>query len=157
MSCPCNPQVLYSGCCETFHSGLDIPHTAEQLMRSRYSAFVLGLIDYIVQTTLPSQQRLLNQAAIAEWSTQTDWQGLEVLNHLASVGKRHAQVEFKATFKTPNGIQVHHELSTFVKVVEGKQSRWYFLDPTVNNTIIQKQPCLCNSGKKFKHCCSKFL
>lgn len=159
MQCPCrlNEKQLqenfaYFKCCQPFHSKQTKPKTAEQLMRSRYSAFVLQLMNYIVQTTVPAQQKLLDQAAILAWSQQTKWDGLDVIAH-EKLAKHHAQVEFKAYFISANERKFHHELSTFVYI----HSDWYFLDPTVEMKCTLKQPCLCDSGKKFKHCCAPYL
>lgn len=147
--------------------GQKIADTAEQLMRARYAAFVLQHVEYIVATTAPFQQPLLNTQAISDWAQQTDWAGLEVVNHLAKLGKRHAQVEFKAYFHLPDSSVldlavldskgVHHELSTFVNIPTHGTSRWYFLDPTVVMPVTQKQPCPCGSGEKYKRCCGQFL
>ncbi len=128
-------------------------------MRTRYSAFVLIKPDYIVKTTLPAQQNLLNIQAIETWARETDWAGLEIVKHTPKLGKRHAQVEFKAYFKTSDGLQAHLELSTFVKVKDktSNDKRWYFLDPTVAMNVTQKQPCICGSGEKFKRCCGTYL
>lgn len=120
-------------------------------MRSRYAAYTLHNIDYIVATTMPSQQPLLDQAAMREWSETTQWAGLEILSHQPNISKNHSTVEFNAFFRTENGLQAHHELSLFVKINE----RWYFVDPTVPPPN-QKSPCICGSGKKFKHCCRNF-
>lgn len=169
--CPCqlNPTITqtlgsalpYAQCCKPLHNGERAAETAEMLMRSRYTAFVLVLPDYIVATTLPVQQALLDKAAIADWAVTTDWAGLEIVQHLAKLGKRHAQVEFKAYFNSDAGLQAHHELSTFVKATEqvGKNTpiNWYFLDPTVAMNVTQKQPCLCGSGEKFKRCCGQYV
>lgn len=141
------------------------------LMRSRYAAFVLVLPDYIVATTLPAQQALLDKTAIKEWAIATDWAGLEIVQHIAKIGKRHAQVEFKAYFNSEAGLQAHHELSTFVAVSDKNGSdittpvetlnaptvKWYFLDPTLDMSVTQKQPCLCGSGEKFKRCCGQYV
>ncbi|WP_169393228.1 MULTISPECIES: YchJ family protein [Psychrobacter] len=151
----------YLDCCKPFHEG-KLPKTAEQLMRSRYSAFVMVNPDYIVKTTLPAQQSLLDKNAIAAWAKDTKWSGLEIINH-KPIGKHHDQVEFKAYFKNNNGLQAHHELSSFVLVksnlIENRNQRtqWYFLDPTVDFKISQKQPCSCGSGERFKRCCGRFL
>lgn len=171
VTCPCqvNPNIIqtlgaalsYGQCCEPLHNGERSAKTAEMLMRSRYSAFVLVLPDYIVATTLPAQRTLLNKADIEDWAMTTNWAGLEIVQHLAKMGKRHAQVEFKAYFNSESGLQAHHELSTFVKAAEqaGKNSsiNWYFLDPTVAINVTQKQPCLCGSGEKFKRCCGEYV
>lgn len=178
--CPCqihpsssaiSSPLLYKDCCQPYHDRLydsedNKANTAERLMRTRYSAFVLIKPEYIVKTTLPAQQALLDIKAIESWAKETDWAGLEIVAHMPKLGKRHAQVEFKAHFKPTNNagnlvdkIQAHHELSTFVKVKNkaNNDARWYFLDPTVEMTVSQKQPCICGSGEKFKRCCGAYL
>ncbi len=42
-------------------------------MRSRYAAYATQNIAYIVQTTVPAQQHLLDTASIAAWSEQATW------------------------------------------------------------------------------------
>ena len=177
--CPCqiNPvsdtigaPLLYQDCCQPYHDGLlnneadgIKAETAERLMRSRYSAFVLVKPNYIVKTTLPAQQALLDIHSIESWAKETNWAGLEIVAHTPKLGKRHAQVEFKAYFNVSDneddGLQAHHELSAFVKVTDkaNNDARWYFLDPTVEMTITQKQPCICGSGEKFKRCCGMYI
>ena len=181
-SCPCqinpaseaiSPPLTYQECCQPYHDGLCHEEvnkadgvkaeTAERLMRTRYSAFVLVKPAYIVKTTLPAQQPLLDIKAIESWAKETDWAGLEIVQHTPKLGKRHAQVEFKAYYKVVNNetteIQAHHELSTFVKMKDkaNNNEHWYFLDPTVIMTVSQKQPCICGSGEKFKRCCGVYL
>ena len=167
--CPCqlNPlsvnesKLSYSDCCQPYHNGINTAdgtkaNSAERLMRSRYSAFVLVKPEYIIQTTVPTQQSLLDIQAIGRWAKETDWAGLQIINHVPKLGKRHAQVEFKAFYSTEQGQQAHHELSSFVRIKEC----WYFLDPTVSMSsmsVTQKQPCLCGSGEKFKRCCGRFI
>ena len=75
--CPCGTGRTYALCCGRYHTGEAAPD-AEALMRSRYSAYVLGLIDYLVATTLPAQQAGLNRQSITDWSAQSTWLGLEV-------------------------------------------------------------------------------
>ena len=177
-TCPCqiNPSssaisspLLYKDCCQPYHDGLCIEEndnsdgvkadTAERLMRTRYSAFVLVKPEYIVKTTLPAQQDFLDIEAIESWAKETDWAGLEIVTHTPKLGKRHAQVEFKAYFNTPDGLQAHHELSTFIKIKNKADNNaiWYFLDPTVSMSVTQKQPCICGSGEKFKRCCGAYI
>ena len=182
-TCPCqinpsaetvNAPLSYQDCCQPYHDAFYNEEvdgikaeTAERLMRTRYSAFVLIKPEYIVKTTVPAQQALLDVVAIDSWAKETDWAGLEIVEHTPKLGKRHAQVEFKAYFKsheeTTGGlaekIQAHHELSTFVKVEDkaNNDARWYFLDPTAAMTMTQKQPCICGSGEKFKRCCGMYV
>ena len=121
-------------------------------MRSRYTAYTQVDIPYIVETTVPAQQALLDQTSMQLWGEETDWAGLEIITHQPFVSKIHSWVEFKAFFNIENGIDAHHERSLFV-LIEG---RWYFVDPTVP-LPSQKQPCVCGSDKKFKHCCGAWL
>lgn len=65
--CPCGSANTLAQCCGRYHAGKPAP-SAELLMRSRYSAYVLGLIDYLQATTLPVQQPLLNLESIRQWS-----------------------------------------------------------------------------------------
>lgn len=165
MYCPCNSNLAYTDCCQPFHENKDenppCPDTAEQLMRSRYSAFVLQKTDYIVATTLPAQQPFLDKQAISDWAKDTDWAGLDVINHMPKLDKYHASVAFNAYFNVVENTEIkrlfHHELSYFVKAGKHDLTKWYFLDPTLNMSISQKQPCICGSGEKFKRCCGKFL
>lgn len=163
-------ELAYSECCQPLHQGEKRADSSEALMRSRYSAFVMLLTDYIIKTTLPAQQAFLDKTVIKAWAEQTRWAGLEIINHSPKVSKRHAQVEFKAYYyedKLGNPkLSAHHELSTFVKIKDRKSSSkneatgaesWYFLDPTVSMALTQKQPCICGSGEKVKRCCGPFL
>ena len=149
--CPCQSLLSYEDCCGRFHSGNMFPETAEQLMRSRYSAFVLKNIPYIVQTTVPSQQTLLDEKALQDWADETQWLGLEIVK-AETLTKTQSAVEFKAHFQGNEQPQVHHEHSLFVKI----DGRWYFVDPTVP-LPSNKQPCVFGSGKKFKHSCGGLL
>lgn len=151
-ACPCG-RGEYVSCCEPLHLGQQTAQSAEQLMRSRYSAFAKQKIDYLIQTTALRQQYLLDVAAIRDWSVQNTWLQLEIVRVEPKLGKKHAAVEFKAHFQTPDGQRhVHHEASIFVQ----QHGKWYFLDPTVTLPSL-KQSCICGSDKKYKQCCAPFL
>ena len=167
-TCPCqitptsdtvSTLLAYSDCCQPYHDDMKKADTAERLMRTRYSAFVLVKPEYIIKTTLPAQQALLDIKAIEVWAKENDWAGLKIVKHTPKIGKNHAQVEFKAYFNTPDGLQAHHELSVFVKIKNkaANNANWYFLDPTVSMSVTQKQPCICGSGEKFKRCCGVYI
>mgnify|MGYP000781251345 FL=1 len=91
--CPCQSSFSYKDCCGRFHSDNMFPETAEQLMRSRYSAFVLKNIPYIVQTTVPSQQTLLDEKALQDWANETQWLGLHIIK-TETLTKTQSAVEF---------------------------------------------------------------
>lgn len=151
-NCPCG-QGQYAACCQSLHLKQQVAQTAEQLMRSRYSAFALQQIDYILQTTALGQQSTLDRAAIADWSQSNQWLKLDVVQHQPKLDKTHALVEFKAHYHDGTQAHIHHEISHFVL----HQQQWYFLDPTLEMQTTMKQPCICGSGKKFKQCCAQFI
>ena len=149
--CFCRSGKEYKHCCAPFHLHTAVPETAEQLMRSRYTAYVLKNIPYIVATTVPSQQTLLETHLLQEWADNTTWLGLEILK-TENLTKTQSAVEFKAIFQGEEGELAHQERSIFVKI----ENRWYFVDRTVSLPTM-KQPCVCGSGKIFKHCCGGVL
>lgn len=150
--CPCG-QGHYVQCCQPLHLGHTSAQTATQLMRSRYSAFAMQQINYIVKTTALGQQHALNVAELTTWSQSNQWLRLEVLNANEKLDKTHALVEFNAYYHDGTSFHLHHEISHFVK----HENLWYFLDPTIAMPLTMKQPCVCGSGKKIKQCCVQFL
>ena len=72
--CPCGGGD-YDRCCGPLHRGERRAETAEQLMRSRYSAFARGEVDYLLQTHDQSQSR----RALRQACRQTQWLGLSIL------------------------------------------------------------------------------
>ncbi|MEY4748149.1 MAG: hypothetical protein RIQ60_363 [Pseudomonadota bacterium] len=94
-------------------------------MRSRYSAYVLGLHDYLLATWHASTR----PAALDLPEAGLRWLGLEV-RRAASVGDREAQVEFVARSKVGGRAHRLHETSRFV--LEG--GRWYYVDGDLHNS-----------------------
>jgi SEC-C motif-containing protein len=119
--CPCESGLPYGECCGAHHqsfengSGPSAP-TPEALMRSRYSAYVLGLIDYLIATWHPS-----TSPGELELSP-VKWLGLEVRHAVTSgdVGV----VEFVARLKDSGRAQRMHEVSRFVR----EAGQWYYID-----------------------------
>ena len=123
-NCPCRTAadaLPYAACCARYHTGplhLQAP-TAEALMRSRYSAFVLDLTDYLLATWHPSTR----PARIEPNPTGLKWLGLELRRH-ALRDADHATVEFVARSKLAGRAQRLHETSRF----EREGGRWFYLD-----------------------------
>ena len=119
MPCPCGSGLVYPECCGRWHAGLAQGQgapTPEALMRSRYSAYVLGLLDYLLATWHPSTAP--GDLVLAP----VKWLGLEV---------RHAQaqgdvgvVEFVARLREQGRGQRMHEISRFVR----EAGLWYYID-----------------------------
>ena len=120
--CPCRiPSALphYIDCCGRFHTSAESAPDAEALMRSRYSAYVLGLSDYLLATWHASTR----PATLEPDPVGLKWLGLEVRRH--AVGDTdHASVEFVARSKLGGRAHRLHELSRFVR----EDGRWYYLD-----------------------------
>lgn len=118
--CPCGNAVGYMHCCGPLHEGSPAP-TAEALMRSRYSAYVLKREDYLLATWHPSTRPA--HLKLATQQPAPSWLGLSVKRH--QHGASEAVVEFVARLRYGGGrAQRMHEVSRFVR--EG--GRWYYVD-----------------------------
>lgn len=120
MKCYCGSLMKFEECCEVYLKELKIPSHAEQLMRSRYSAYCLKNHDYLFKTTDPQARSEINSNANKEWAEQALFQNLEILMSEESGTK--SLVEFKATYQIGNETHIHHEVSTFRKT----NNIWYF-------------------------------
>ena len=121
--CPCGSDKTYVTCCGPWHKGMSndvaaqaFAPTPEALMRSRYSAYVLGLIDYLLVTWHPSTAPGDLELAPLKWM------GLEV-RHAQEAGDA-GVVEFIARFKVNGKAERIHETSRFVRV----DGRWLYID-----------------------------
>lgn len=116
--CCCGSGRAYAGCCGPLHAGA-AAGSAEALMRSRYSAFVLGLADYLLASWHPSTRPI--QLTLEDG---VKWLGLGIKAHRVT-GPDSATVEFVARSRLGGGAaQRLHETSRFVC----EQGRWYYLD-----------------------------
>lgn len=144
--------MLYKKCCQPLHRGSLIANNAEQLMRSRYSAFCLSDIDYLQATLHPSYRKIDDKAELEITVKKTHWLGLKVISHQPSLEE--ATVEFVAFFKGQPFEQLH-EFSRFKKV----DGQWLYTDgdelPAIK--LSRNERCFCNSTKKFKKCHGKDL
>ena len=121
LPCPCGSAVPYAACCGRWHAGalhLQAP-SAEALMRSRYSAYVLGRDDYLRDTW----HRQTRPAGPLLPDPPVRWLGLELRRH-AVPDADHAVVEFVARSKLGGRAARLHETSRFVR----QGGRWYYVD-----------------------------
>ncbi len=120
-ACPCGSALPYSRCCGPWHTGplQGQAPTAEALMRSRYSAFVLALGDYLLQTWHPDTR----PAALEPDPPGLQWLGLQIRRH-SPVDGDHATVEFVARSRLHGRAHRLHETSRFERI----EGRWYYLD-----------------------------
>lgn len=120
MTCYCGNEKSYDACCGRFHSGNHAAASAELLMCSRYSAYVLALEDYLLATWHGSTRPSLLDFSDA---SKTKWLGLDIKRH-TMIDTTHAQVEFIARYKTGGQAAIRlHEISNFVL----EEGRWFYL------------------------------
>lgn len=118
-NCYCGNSISFSDCCEVYIKGDKAAPTAEALMRSRYSAYAVHAIDYLLKTTHISQRKYHSKKDIEQWAVTNQWLKLEVIKATEST------VEFKAYFLDATlQSQIHHEKSTF-KLQNGN---WFYVD-----------------------------
>ncbi len=128
--CPCRigsaKELAYGQCCGPWHAGLrsePVRHapTPEALMRSRYSAYVLQLGDYLLATwhgsTAPGEIDF----------PPTQWLGLDVKHHETRGDA--GVVEFVARYRDSQGRGGRlHETSRFIQTGTGEAARWLYID-----------------------------
>ena len=123
MKCHCDSGLLYAECCEVFHGGVAAP-TAQALMRSRYSAYVLNLKDYLLSTWYSSTR----PAHLDEPEAGLKWLGLTVKKAWV-VSEDETFVEFVARYKVGGGkVERLHEVSRFVRENIAGEWRWFYVD-----------------------------
>lgn len=114
--------------------------TPEQLMRSRYEAFVNMDGEYLAKTT--TQDTPSDMSAYSN----IEWLKLDVLDAHDNI------VEFKAYYREGDEMMVLHEKSRFVQV----DDEWKYDDGELfESKILRNETCPCGSGKKYKKCCMK--
>ncbi len=108
-------------------------------MRSRYTAYVRGAVDYLVETHATPPAR----AAIAARCQTTVWRGLEII--ASEPGETESFVEFVARGETGGAPFAQRERSRFLR----RGGRWIYVDAAVPG---RNDPCPCGSGQKYKRC-----
>jgi len=125
--CPCGSGISLEECCKPYISGDDYAPTAEKLMRSRYTAYVLSNEDYLLaswhESSRPTHLNLEHQAK---------WLGLKIV--AVEAGQQldtEGTVEFVARYKIAGKAHRLSEKSRFLK----QNGRWFYLDGLVSDLI----------------------
>lgn len=173
MSCPCGSTQSLKECCEPFIQGAKLPATAEELMRSRYTAYTLVEIGYIKKTLAPESRKDFDEGETKRWAKEAKWKGLKILStKKGQETDTKGVVEFSVAYELEDQDLQLHETSDFRKDPDGV---WYFVDgdshvhpageeiehshasqaPVIRTEtkIGRNDPCPCGSGMKFKKCC----
>lgn len=148
--CVCGSGDPEADCCGPLIEGLRPAETAVALMRSRYSAYVKGNTEYLLNSWHPKyrpDELNLN-------SDQLTWQGLEIVSTRAGLaGDTQGVVEFIARFEQAGKMGMVQEHSRFLY----EHGQWLYLDGDLKSSEKpgRNSPCPCGSGKKYKRCCGQ--
>lgn len=122
--CPCGSGIDYLQCCGTYLNGDTHAPTAEALMRSRYTAYVLANEAYLLTTW----HRSTRPASLSLNESQPDqWLGLKILRSEGGPDNQQGSVEFIARYKVNGKAGRLHELSEFVR----EAGQWFYVKGTL--------------------------
>lgn len=147
--CPCGSKAPFSKCCSPILEDHTKAQTAEQLMRSRYTAFTMDDNAYL----LTSWARDTRPKEMDTKETPVQWIGLEIES--TEMGEKtddKGSVTFIAHFIATSRLCHLREKSRFIK----EDDRWFYVDGIPESStekIARNAPCPCGSGNKFKRCC----
>ena len=159
--CPCGSGLPFESCCEPYLINAVKPKTATALMRSRYSAYALGSVDYLYQTSGPKVRKEFDAESSRKWAESAKWTGIEVVSSEGGGEQdENGVVEFIAHYSVKETAFDHHERAEFAKI----DGEWRFIDGKIfgpdpvrreHPKVGRNDPCPCGSGKKYKKCCGQ--
>lgn len=122
--CPCYSGLAYTDCCEPILSGRKDASTAQQLMRSRYTAFTQANVDYLLRSHAVKTRPVKDRKNIERWAKSVIWMGLSILQTEAGEATDETgYVEFKATFLENGQPGQIHERSLFNR----ENGKWVYV------------------------------
>ncbi|RVU41161.1 hypothetical protein EOE67_02870 [Rheinheimera riviphila] len=172
MNCYCQSGRNFNDCCQPFIQGQQLPGTAEQLMRSRFSAYCDGsdvATQYVANSYHPLSQADNPVAEITAFAKAAHFIGLQVIDvsdelslpeslqqrlpeFAAGSPLSFSTVHFKVQFIMQDKLHLLEENSLFIRT----DLQWSYLDGTLWDHPTQKlsrnDSCPCHSGKKYKNC-----
>ncbi|MBB3037356.1 SEC-C motif-containing protein [Hoyosella altamirensis] len=118
--CPCQHGETYANCCGQIINGATAAPTAVQLMRSRYTAFAVGAVDYLLTSWHPR-----TRPDVLELDPEQTWRRLEIIRtDKGGPFDKDGIVEFRAHYRHSGERGSLHEVSRFVR----EQGRWLYVD-----------------------------
>ena len=127
--CPCGSGDTLDHCCGPLHRGERKAATAEALMRSRYSAYALGKLDYLIAThPMPSEAPAQRRRELKQSCHDSRWRGLKVLSTEAGTADDlEGIVRFEAVFSAGGQRFVHRETSLFQRRNGDPEGDWLYI------------------------------
>lgn len=167
-NCPCGTGFLFNDCCELLIRDVCYADTAEDLMRSRYTAFAKGEWGYLEKTRNPCEREEGINRNKSLQHKDILWTKLEILDvRKGGAFDEEGDVSFVAYYAENGEEKILRESSKFIK----ENGRWYYSErrsKVAPSTSVDSHPfvryrskvgrnslCPCGSNKKFKKCCGK--
>ncbi|WP_378187896.1 YchJ family protein [Aquimarina sp. W85] len=123
-NCPCGKKQPYNVCCAPIHTNIARAVTAEDLMRSRYTAFVMANGNYLMQSHHTTTRPINDKLKIITWAKAVQWIRLEILQVIrGSATDLDGEVHFIAYFFEDGQVQNIDEHSKFVR----ENDHWSYL------------------------------
>lgn len=127
--CPCTSKRPLERCCGPYLSGERLPETAEALMRSRFSAYALGKVDYLIATTAQEKRAELDRGELQRYCKGMSFVSLRILaTERGGSEDSEGVVTFHASLQTQGRRVLHREVSRFVR----EDGHWMYVDGDTN-------------------------
>ena len=159
--CLCRSGKTYGECCGPVLAGERKAATAAELMRARYSAYAVGDVKFLYESSGPEVRAEFSEEKTKEWSKGATWEGLDILStNKGGQDDDEGFVSFVAHY-TANGQVCEHREQSYFKKIDGD---WRFIDGKIDTgepyrreepKVGRNDPCPCGSGKKYKKCCGR--
>jgi SEC-C motif-containing protein len=126
--CPCTSKKPYDRCCGPYHAGTAAPETAELLMRSRFSAYALGKVDYLIATRPEAKRADESREELVTYCKSVQCVGLKIVGKdKGGSGDETGVVTFHASLQANGRRSLHIETSSFAR----EHGRWVYVDGVV--------------------------
>jgi SEC-C motif-containing protein len=145
-------------CCGPILAGAPAP-TAEALMRSRYSAYVVRNYEHLERSLCSEQRKDYSAEEAKRWAENSEWLGLTIIRtEKGGNDDKEGLVEFSAKYRAEGKEHEHLETAIFGR----EEGKWVYVGQVApkGQTVRREEPkvgrndpCPCGSGKKFKKCC----
>lgn len=127
IQCPCGSQELYSSCCKTIHSYENQEYSVEKLIRARYSAYSLQLVDFLLHTTHPCSKLFTKpikkiKEDIVSFSKSYSFTSVSV--NTVKYENKCSAAEYTITLESSEKVTTYNEVGLFDKV----NDRWLYRD-----------------------------
>jgi len=182
-TCFCGTNLAFEACCQPLINQNKRAQTPEQLMRSRFSAYVTGEYQYIFATYAKQSQSQLTEEDIQHSGEDSHWLALVIYTSDIVANVKEQFVEFSAFYIADDNLYEMREKSRFVleeinSRLDGQpndsNAQWRYVDGDIIKhclleKVTRKQICPCNNyptawpssitkqiGKKYKQCCGKW-